>query len=191
MPTVFTPARYTAAEPQIPRGVIVAYAATVRMPAEAPSQKAWSIPPSSPSHPDPSVAHSLPAWPMQIVVRGFVEDDFAIDCSFWVSAAPHPVPPPAAALSETSVGSQTISTSVDVTNRPVRTIPSLIKAAVLAVLANGEAMTAWKIAESARYGFTSVRSTLLRLTETGEVSKVPSGYQISRTPPRVPGPDGE
>ena len=128
---------------------------------------------------------------MQIVVRGFVEDDFAIDHSFWVSAAPHPVPPAAAALSETSLGSQTISTSVGVTNGPARTIPGLIKAAVLAVLANGEAMTAWEIAASTRYGFTSVKSTLVRLAETGEVSKVPRGYQISRTPPPVPGPHGE
>ena len=86
MPRVFTSARYTAAEPQIARGAIVAYAAKVRIPRAHPSQKAWSMRPSSPWHPDLSSAHSLAAWPIQIVVRGFVEDEFAIDRPFLVRA---------------------------------------------------------------------------------------------------------
>lgn len=76
---------------------------------------------------------------------------------------------------------RTIAAPVGVTSSPAHTLTAVIQAAVLAVLADGKAMTASEIATSTKYGFSSVKLTLLRLTEMGEVTTAPGGYQISRT----------
>ena len=54
------------------------------------------------------------------------------------------------------------------------------KSAVLATLANGKAMTAGEIATATGLGRASVSTTLSRLAKSGELTKVPRGYQIAQ-----------
>jgi DNA-binding transcriptional ArsR family regulator len=54
------------------------------------------------------------------------------------------------------------------------------KSAILAALANDSAMTAGEIATATGLGRATVSSTLSRLAQTGEVTKAPRGYQITK-----------
>lgn len=60
-----------------------------------------------------------------------------------------------------------------------RTAPGATRAAVLAALANGGAMTAGDVAAATGLGRPTVSTTLSRLAKTGDVSKVARGYQLS------------
>lgn len=51
--------------------------------------------------------------------------------------------------------------------------------AVLAALANGDAMTAGEVATATGLGRASVSTTLSRLAKTGEVSKAERGYRLA------------
>jgi hypothetical protein len=84
---------------------------------------------------------------------------------------------------ETSTGSQPVAPSHGASNRPNSAFRDVIRARVLATLADGEARTAPQIATSTQYGFTRVRDTLVQLAQTGEVDRTARGYQIRRTPP--------
>jgi predicted Rossmann fold nucleotide-binding protein DprA/Smf involved in DNA uptake len=61
-----------------------------------------------------------------------------------------------------------------------RTQPGATKAAVLAALASGEAMTATEVATKTRLPAATVSTTLSRLAKTGEVTKANRGYQANR-----------
>jgi hypothetical protein len=65
---------------------------------------------------------------------------------------------------------------------PRRTAPGATRAAVLAVLDGGEAMTAGEVAAKAGLARPTVSTTLTRLAKSGEVQKVERGYR------RAPGP---
>jgi len=60
-----------------------------------------------------------------------------------------------------------------------RTTRGATKASVLAVLADGEAMTAGQVAAKARLARPTVSTTLSKLAKTGEVTKAERGYRLS------------
>ena len=59
-----------------------------------------------------------------------------------------------------------------------RTAPGATKAAVLAALKDGSAMTAGEIAAATGLGRATVSTTLSRLAGSGEITKAVRGYQI-------------
>ena len=61
---------------------------------------------------------------------------------------------------------------------PRRTAPGATKAAVLAALAGGEAMTAGEVAAKAGLARATVSTTLSKLAKTGEVQKAERGYRL-------------
>ena len=61
---------------------------------------------------------------------------------------------------------------------PRRTAPGATKAAVLAALADGEAMTAGEVAAKAGLARATVSTTLSKLAKTGEVQKAERGYRL-------------
>ena len=68
---------------------------------------------------------------------------------------------------------------------PRRTAPGATKAAVLAALAGGEAMTAGEVADKAGLARATVSTTLSKLAKSGEVQKAERGYR------RAPAPTGD
>jgi DNA-binding transcriptional ArsR family regulator len=71
-----------------------------------------------------------------------------------------------------------------------RTAPGATKAAVLAALKDGSAMTAGEIAAATGLGRATVSTTLSRLAGSGEITKAARGYQIPQQTdaPAVDGP---
>ncbi len=69
---------------------------------------------------------------------------------------------------------------------PRRTAPGATKAAVLAALAGGEAMTAGEVATKAGLARPTVSTTLSKLAKTGEVQKAERGYRLPAAPRRAP-----
>ncbi len=61
-----------------------------------------------------------------------------------------------------------------------RAAPGATKSAILAALATDSAMTAGEIATATGLGRATVSTTLSRLAKTGEVTKAPRGYQITK-----------
>lgn len=61
---------------------------------------------------------------------------------------------------------------------PRRTAPGATKAAVLAALAGGEAMTAGEVATKAGLARATVSTTLSKLAKSGEVEKAQRGYRL-------------
>lgn len=61
-----------------------------------------------------------------------------------------------------------------------RAAPGATKSAILAALAGDSAMTAGEIATATGLGRATVSTTLSRLAKTGEVTKAPRGYQITK-----------
>ena len=62
---------------------------------------------------------------------------------------------------------------------PARTAPGATKAAVLAALANGRAMTAGEVANATGLGRATVSTTLSNLSKAGELTKAARGYVIA------------
>jgi len=60
-----------------------------------------------------------------------------------------------------------------------RTAPGATKAAVLAALAGGEAMTAGEVADKAGLARGTVSTTLSKLAKSGEVQKAERGYKVA------------
>jgi DNA-binding transcriptional ArsR family regulator len=69
--------------------------------------------------------------------------------------------------------------AADTTAGTARRAPGAAKSAVLAALAAGNAMTAGEIATATGVGRATVSTTLSRLANAGELSKVDRGYQIA------------
>jgi DNA-binding transcriptional ArsR family regulator len=69
---------------------------------------------------------------------------------------------------------------------PRRTAPGATKAAVLAALAGGEAMTAGEVAAKAGLARATVSTTLSKLAKTGEVQKAERGYRLAPTATATP-----
>jgi DNA-binding transcriptional ArsR family regulator len=63
---------------------------------------------------------------------------------------------------------------------PARTAPGATKAAVLAALKDGSAMTAGEIAAATGLGRATVSTTLSKLAGSGEIAKAVRGYQFQR-----------
>ena len=63
---------------------------------------------------------------------------------------------------------------------PARTAPGATKAAVLAALKDGSAMTAGEIAAATGLGRATVSTTLSKLATSGEITKAARGYQLGR-----------
>ncbi len=61
---------------------------------------------------------------------------------------------------------------------PARTAPGATKAAVLAALKDGSAMTAGEIAAATGLGRATVSTTLSKLAGSGEITKAARGYQL-------------
>jgi DNA-binding transcriptional ArsR family regulator len=62
---------------------------------------------------------------------------------------------------------------------PARTAPGATKAAVLAALAHGSAMTAGEVANATGLGRATVSTTLSNLSKAGELTKAARGYVIA------------
>jgi DNA-binding transcriptional ArsR family regulator len=62
---------------------------------------------------------------------------------------------------------------------PARTAPGATKAAVLAALAHGRAMTAGEVANATGLGRATVSTTLSNLSKAGELTKAARGYVIA------------
>jgi hypothetical protein len=62
---------------------------------------------------------------------------------------------------------------------PRRTAPGATKAAVLAALAGGEAMTAGEVAAKSGLARPTVSTTLSKLAKSGEVQKAERGYRLA------------
>jgi DNA-binding transcriptional ArsR family regulator len=69
--------------------------------------------------------------------------------------------------------------AADTTASTARRAPGAAKSAVLAALAAGNAMTAGEIATATGVGRATVSTTLSRLANAGELTKVDRGYQIA------------
>jgi DNA-binding transcriptional ArsR family regulator len=69
--------------------------------------------------------------------------------------------------------------STPAADAPARTAPGATKAAVLAALAGGEAMTAGEVAAKSGLARGTVSTTLSKLAKTGEVHKADRGYQLA------------
>ena len=67
-----------------------------------------------------------------------------------------------------------------------RTAPGATKAAVLAALAGGEAMTAGEVAAKAGLPRPTVSTTLSKLAKSGEVAKAERGYRVVSATPSSP-----
>ncbi len=67
----------------------------------------------------------------------------------------------------------------------VRTAPGKTKTAVLAALANGEAMTASEVATRTGLGTATVSTTLSRLAKAGEITKASRGYRTNQPTTRA------
>ncbi len=65
-------------------------------------------------------------------------------------------------------------------SRAARAAPGATKSAILAALATDSAMTAGEIATATGLERATVSTTLSRLAKTGEVTKAPRGYQITK-----------
>ncbi len=63
---------------------------------------------------------------------------------------------------------------------PARAAPGTTKAAILAALADGSAMTAGELAAATGLGRATVSTTLSRLAASGEIAKAARGYQLQR-----------
>jgi DNA-binding transcriptional ArsR family regulator len=63
---------------------------------------------------------------------------------------------------------------------PERTAPGATKAAVLAALEDGGAMTAGEIAAATGLGRATVSTTLSKLATSGAITKADRGYQLQR-----------
>ncbi|MGO9898758.1 MAG: MarR family transcriptional regulator [Solirubrobacteraceae bacterium] len=63
---------------------------------------------------------------------------------------------------------------------PARTAPGVTKAAVLAALKDGSAMTAGEIATATGLRRATVSTTLTKLAGSGEITKAARGYQLPR-----------
>jgi DNA-binding transcriptional ArsR family regulator len=74
-------------------------------------------------------------------------------------------------------------TSHPATRAPRRTAPGATKAAVLAALAGGEAMTAGEVAAKAGLAPGTVSTTLSKLAKAGEVQKAERGYRLAPASP--------
>jgi DNA-binding transcriptional ArsR family regulator len=61
---------------------------------------------------------------------------------------------------------------------PARTAPGAIKAAVLAALKDGNAITAGEIAAATGLGRATVSTTLSKLAASGAIAKAARGYRI-------------
>jgi DNA-binding transcriptional ArsR family regulator len=90
------------------------------------------------------------------------------------SAAPQSAQPPSSAPAD------------DGSSAPARTAPGATKAAVLAALAGGSAMTAGEVAAATGLGRASVSTTLSKLAKAGEVTKAARGYQLAGQTPSEP-----
>jgi sugar-specific transcriptional regulator TrmB len=77
-------------------------------------------------------------------------------------------------------------TSAPATRSPRRTAPGATKAAVLAALASGEAMTAGEVAAKSGLARPTVSTTLTKLAKSGEVQKAERGYRRAPAPTRTP-----
>ncbi len=62
----------------------------------------------------------------------------------------------------------------------VRTPPGATKAAVLAALAEGKALTAGEIAAATGLGRATISTTLSKLAKSGEVTKADRGYRVEQ-----------
>ena len=69
---------------------------------------------------------------------------------------------------------------------PRRTAPGPTKAAVLAALAGGEAMTAGEVAKKTGLVPATVSTTLSKLAKSGEVTKAERGYRLPSAPAATP-----
>jgi len=67
----------------------------------------------------------------------------------------------------------------DASSAPARTAPGATKAAVLAALAHGRAMTAGEVANATGLGRATVSTTLSNLSKAGELTKAARGYVIA------------
>jgi predicted transcriptional regulator len=74
---------------------------------------------------------------------------------------------------------QTRSRSISPAASPARTASGATKSAVLAALANGEAMTAGDVSAATGLGRATVSTTLSKLAKSGEVTKAQRGYQLA------------
>src|SRR5205814_7562429 len=93
----------------------------------------------------------------------------------------------AAATETTPAASTTKRTAARRASRPAarsprRTAPGATKAAVLAALAGGEAMTAGQVADKTGLARPTVSTTLSKLAKSGEVEKDERGYRCRRSP---------
>jgi DNA-binding transcriptional ArsR family regulator len=70
-------------------------------------------------------------------------------------------------------------TSQPAARSPRRTAPGATKAAVLAALAGGDAMTAGQVADKTGLARPTVSTTLSKLAKAGEVQKAERGYRIA------------
>ncbi len=70
------------------------------------------------------------------------------------------------------------SPSVAAAHARARTAPGATKAAVLAALSDGRAMTAGEIAAATGLGRATVSTTLSKLATSGQVTKAARGYQL-------------
>ena len=74
--------------------------------------------------------------------------------------------------------SATRRTGTSASRPPRRTASGATKAAVLAALTGGEAMTAGEVAATAGLARATVSTTLSKLAKTGEVQKAERGYRL-------------
>ena len=77
----------------------------------------------------------------------------------------------------------------EATKPAARTAPGATKAAILAALKNGEAMTASEIAAATGLGRATISTTLTKLAGAGEIAKAPRGYQLGPTDRAAATPD--
>jgi CRP-like cAMP-binding protein len=77
-------------------------------------------------------------------------------------------------------------TRTSATRSPRRTAPGATKAAVLAALDGGQAMTAGEVAAKAGLARGTVSTTLTKLAKSGEVQKAERGYRLASAAPAPP-----
>jgi CRP-like cAMP-binding protein len=89
---------------------------------------------------------------------------------------------------DTTSGAQARRTRQPAARSSRRSAPGATKAAVLAALSSGEAMTAGQVAEKTGLPRNTVASTLTRLAKSGEVQKAEHGYRLARAEDSAPSP---
>lgn len=97
-----------------------------------------------------------------------------------------PAQPPAQATKpadSATKGAPARRTNTSATRSPRRTAPGATKAAVLAALADGEAMTTGEVAAKAGLARGTVSTTLSKLAKSGEVQKAERGYRLAPATP--------